>query len=158
MKLNKLLIPNKVLVTILLIVSFIGFLDASYLAIMHFQGVPPNCSVLEGCAQVTTSKYAVMAGIPVALLGALYYLTIFLLVIFYLETKKRAVLRLVSYLTIIGFLASGYFVYLQLFVISYICIYCMVSAITSTTLFVAGMLTRRDPLPEELSPPGVIGI
>jgi len=150
--------PSKILVTALLAISFLGFLDASYLALKHFQGIAPNCSVLEGCAQVTLSKFAVVAGVPIALMGALYYLAIFLLMIAYTETKNSTILKFVRYFTILGFLASGYFVYLQLFVIKYICIYCMGSATTSTLLFVTALLTRKRHPEEGLSPPGMLEI
>jgi len=120
-------------------VSILGFLDAAYLSLEHFLGSVPPCSIVAGCEQVTTSSYATIAGIPVALLGALYYLTILVLAIVYLDTKREILLRVIARLTIVGFVASLMFVYIQLFVIGAICLYCMFSALTSTTLFVLGM-------------------
>jgi uncharacterized membrane protein len=58
----------------LIVVSFLGFLDATYLAAKHYLGAPIACSIFEGCEKVTTSQYAAVFNIPVALLGALYYL------------------------------------------------------------------------------------
>ena len=133
-------ISNNLLAIIFLIVSFVGFLDATYLTIEHYRGVIPPCTILAGCGNVTTSKFALIAGVPVALLGAIYYLSIFILSVLYLDCKKKSFLQLTAKLTIIGFLASAYFVYLQLFVIGYICLYCMFSAATSTLLFINGYI------------------
>lgn len=137
-------------------VSFLGFLDASYLTIKHFVGTPLPCSILRGCEEVTGSQYSMIGGIPVALLGAIYYLTIFVLVILYLNKKKSSLrnadgniddddglLRLIARLTIIGVLASLWFVFLQVFVIKAICLYCIFSAITSFLLFAFGIYVLK---------------
>lgn len=123
----------------MLSISILGFLDAAYLTLEHFLNRVPPCSIVAGCEQVTTSVYSIVAGVPVALLGAVYYLFVLMLVIVYLDTKNEIILRVVARLTIIGFVASLAFVYIQLFVIGAICLYCMFSALTSTTLFVLGM-------------------
>ena len=140
--------PNKakVIATAFLIVSFIGFLDSSYLTVQHYRGEPPSCAIFTGCETVASSKYAVVGPIPLALLGLLYYLAIFILTVAYFDTKKERLLLLAALLTIAGFLASLYFVYLQLFVIKAICLYCIISAVSSTILFGFGLLaiTKRN--------------
>lgn len=130
----------KGLIIAFLLVSFLGFLDAGYLTVEHFRGVPPPCTILEGCEKVTTSEYSVIWGVPVALGGAIYYLAVFLLIILYFDRKNEIFLNLASYATIAGLLASAWFTYLQLFVIKAICLYCLFSALTSTTLFIFGMI------------------
>ncbi|OGJ43028.1 hypothetical protein A3B60_03830 [Candidatus Peregrinibacteria bacterium RIFCSPLOWO2_01_FULL_39_12] len=122
-------------------VSFIGFLDAGYLTVVHYTGADLACSFLEGCEIVTTSKYSLIFGIPVALLGALYYLTILILSLLYFDTKNNILLKIFPALTIFGFLASGWFIYLQIFVIKALCEYCILSAVTSTILFILGLYT-----------------
>ena len=138
-------------------VSFLGFLDASYLTVKHFVGTPLPCSVLHGCEEVTTSQYSVIGGIPVALLGAVYYLAIFILILSVLrrnmfsssgvenvaEENEDKLLNITVRLTVIGLLASLWFIYLQLFVIKAICLYCMFSAFTSITLFVFGIIVLK---------------
>lgn len=128
----------KIAAIIFLAVSALGFLDATYLTIEHYRSSIPPCTI-QGCEIVLTSEYAKIAGIPVALLGSLYYLALLILSIAYLDSKKMAIIRFVSYCTIAGFTASFYFVYLMLFVIKEICQYCLVSATTSTLLFITGM-------------------
>ncbi|MBI4281010.1 vitamin K epoxide reductase family protein [Candidatus Uhrbacteria bacterium] len=120
-------------------VSFLGFLDASYLTATHYLGNEIACSILKGCETVTTSSYATWGPIPVALLGAIYYLTVLVLLIAHWDTGRQFPAKLAAYLTVGGFLFSLWFVYLQIWVIGAICIYCMASAISSSLLFIGGM-------------------
>lgn len=119
-------------------VSFSGFLDALYLSVERMRGVKVICVILEGCDRVTSSLYSTILTVPVAYLGALYYLLIFSLAVWFLISRKELVVRLMSYLTAVGFLASTWFVYVQIFVVKAICFYCMISAMTSGALFVIG--------------------
>jgi uncharacterized membrane protein len=66
------------------------------------------------------------------------------LAIYALDRKSVKVAKLASKLTWVGLLASLYLVFLQLFVIKSICIYCMVSAGSSTILFILGVLLLRS--------------
>lgn len=136
----------KIAAIIFLAVSALGFLDAAYLTVEHYRGSIPPCTI-KGCEIVLTSAQSEIAGIPVALFGSLYYLALLILAIAYLDGKK-SLINLAAKLTPLGFIASLYFVYLQLFVIHNICQYCMASAATSTLLFIAGMYiiikTRRE--------------
>ncbi len=127
-----------------LLFSFLGFLDASFLTVEHYRGVIPPCTITHGCEQVTTSPYSQIIGIPVALLGALYYLGIFLSIVLYLDIKDERILRVVAYGTITGLLFSLWFTFLQAFIIRAWCQYCLGSAVTSTMLFVVGMIYLRQ--------------
>lgn len=138
----------KIAAIIFLAVSALGFLDATYLTIEHYRGNIPPCTI-QGCEIVLTSAQSKIAGIPVALLGSLYYLTLLILSIAYLDNKNESLIKIASKFTSLGFVASLYFVYLQFFVIKEICQYCMVSAGASTLLFIIGMyiLVKIDVYP-----------
>jgi uncharacterized membrane protein len=123
----------------LLVVALIGFVDAGYLTVEHYQGRVPPCSITAGCEQVLTSSYAVVAGIPVSLAGLIYYFLILVGVFAYLESKNTTLLKVAMLLTIVGLLASLWFVYIQVFIIHSYCLYCLGSAFTSTILFVTAM-------------------
>ncbi len=120
-------------------VSFSGFMNALYLSIERLRGIPMTCTLLEGCEKVNSSTYATIVNIPVAYIGVAYYLLIFALGLWFLAKEDHRLVFLASLLTIMGALVSAWFVYLQLFVIKAICVYCMISAITSTLLFIFGM-------------------
>ncbi|MDP3901661.1 MAG: vitamin K epoxide reductase family protein [bacterium] len=131
---------SKWLLVTFIVFSFLGFLDATFLTIQHYQqGIAP-CYVFTGCDEVLYSEYSTIIGVPVALLGAIYYLFILITSIFYFDTGRSFALKIMAYVPILGFLASLGFVYLQLFVIQAICFYCMLSATLSTLLFILGIL------------------
>jgi len=135
---NNLKLPSY-LIPLILVVSIIGFSDALYLTAKHFSGEAPECSILQGCEVVTTSSYSEIYGIPVALLGVVYYLFIFLFTLWYKDSENELYLQFFPWISVLGLLASLWFVYLQMFVIRAICQYCMLSAITSTLIFILGM-------------------
>ncbi len=121
---------------VVFIVALAGFADASYLAIEHYQGVIPPCSIVSGCETVLTSSYSVMFGIPVALFGALFYLLVAAGAFAYLEGKHERLFRYSLLVTVFGLLFSIWFVYLMAFIIHSYCLYCLGSATTSTILFI----------------------
>ena len=109
-------IPKKLSIAFL-VISFIGFLDATYLTAKHYLGTPLPCSFFTGCDTVTKSVYSTIGPIPVALLGALYYFTLFALAAGFFGFGARKMLLLAARLTPIGILASLWFLILQLFII-----------------------------------------
>lgn len=118
----------------LLGLSFLGFLDALYLTILHYASIPVSCGAFTECSRVLSSEYAVILGIPLAVLGIAYYLAIFLSAALFLDTERRIFLLAASFLPFIGLVASGFFLYLQIAVIGAICPYCLVSAIVTFLL------------------------
>ena len=120
----------------IIIFAFLGFLDTSYLSIKHFQGLVPDCYLLAGCDVVTTSKYSIIFGVPLAYIGLLYYLILFVLGILYIDTNKEILTNYIFFLVSLGSVSSLYFTYLQFFVIGSLCVYCLTSAFFSTIIFV----------------------
>jgi uncharacterized membrane protein len=118
----------------LAMLSLIGLLDGTYLTWMHYTNGSVNCS-LTGCEQVLTSQYSVIAGIPLSLLGAVYYLVIFFLAVALLDTKRWLFLKIIALISGIGVLVSSYLVYLQVTTLKFICLYCMLSATVTSLIF-----------------------
>lgn len=133
---------KKFLSIAIVVLALVGFFDATYLTAEHYMGGVPPCFIATGCEQVTTSSYSVILGVPVALLGALYYLVLFVLGVNGLGEYKKMNQNLLFLISSLGFLSSIYFVALQLFVINAICAYCMISALT-TTLILLSVLSLR---------------
>lgn len=116
------------------LVALVGLVDASYLTIEHLSGQNVRCMIVTGCDEVLQSRYATIAGnIPVAALGALAYFTIFSLATLAIFGYAGA-RRLVAPVVALMFLATLWFVYLQAFVIRAYCVYCLLSAVVTTTL------------------------
>ena len=122
-----------------LIFGFLGFLDSTYLAAKHYLGFSVNCSILNGCEQVLNSSYATVFGVPVALMGAFYYLIIFLALIAYLDWKKFLFLKIAVILPISGFLFTLWLLVTQIFLLEAFCLYCLVSAVLTTGLFLLSL-------------------
>jgi|SRR3989344_544084 len=136
----------KTLKILFLTLSLLGFLDASYLAIKYYQGEVPTCAFFQGCDVVTTSEYAAIFGISIALLGAIYYLSLLILSIIYLDTKNPRFIKIGAVIAGGGFLFSLWLIYLQIFVLNALCLYCIISAISSTSLFIIGLkLNKKSP-------------
>ena len=125
------------LAIIFLGLGLLGVADAGYLTLKHYTHTPVGCSLIEGCDKVTGSEYAELFGVPVALLGTLYYAAVAGFSFGYLKTKRQELMRFAMAFTPVGFVASVWFVYLQFFVIGAICPYCLGSAAISTALFSA---------------------
>ena len=147
--LNKLLgSPTKKAILIGLL-SFLGLMDASYLAAKIILGRFRLRAIVKGCEAVTTSQYAtiglpfVEGGVSVALLGAIYYLIV-LIIIAIIDTKSDWLKKFLSKFSILGLLASIWFISLQLFVIKALCLYCLVSAFSSTAIFITAIFLRKD--------------
>ena len=89
---------------------------------------------------VTTSSYSKILGIPVSFLGALFYISILVLGMYYVDKKKSIALTLIHAGTSIGLVMSLWFVYVQAVILKSWCLYCLFSAGTSTALFILGTM------------------
>jgi uncharacterized membrane protein len=123
--------------------AVVGLGVATYLTVEHWRGSLPDCSVVNGCEKVLTSKYAAVGPVPTAAFGVAYYLTVVVLGILYLGSGNPAAMRLVGWLALIGFMVSLYLVYLQIWVIEAICLYCMASALICTLLFAVDLVVWK---------------
>ncbi len=124
---------------IIILLTLIGFADSTYLTVKHFEGVIPPCSI-GGCEKVLSSSYSEIFGIPVSLLGSLYYFMILLSLFLYFDIKNSFVkdicLKVMFAMSAIGFIGSVAFIFIMLFIINSICIYCMTSDIISIVIFI----------------------
>jgi len=120
--------------------SIIGIADASYLTIKHYSDTGINCSIFNGCELVTTSLYSTIFNIPVAIFGIVFYILVFALIFLFSKFRNKKFLFLLAVMTGVGFLISMYFIYVQAFILNAYCLYCLVSAIISTVLFILSMV------------------
>ena len=141
---ESLLVNKSFLLVLFLLLGFLGFLDATYLTIVHYKNIIPSCSLAHGCETVLTSKYAVVGSIPIALLGSVFYLTIIILLGIFWQTGKKVLTSMLLALTTFGLLVAFYLVYLQAFVLHAFCQYCLGSEVIDFLLFdCAWWLWRR---------------
>ncbi len=126
--------PILIGVIALVVIAFIGLIDAIYLTASHYMGGVPTCTAMEGCDEVATSDYATLGPLPVALLGALFYGVMLIAGFLWFDMRKNFVLKLLPLLTVPAFLFSGWLVYLMNSVIEAWCLYCLISAGTTTLI------------------------
>ncbi len=128
---------------VLPLLAFIGLADALYLTAHHYLGFALACGPLSGCSTVTSSAYSIIFGVPVALLGALYYLSMFFGFLFALEYQSFTYFRIVCTLSLCGLFASVWFLFVMAFLLQAWCTYCLISAATSLLLFGVSMYALR---------------
>lgn len=118
-------------------VAVFGWVVSTFLSGIHFYAIPriPEGTEITGNWLVVTSEWAYVLGIPLATLGAGYYLTTTVLAGLWFETRHPLVIKILTPITATGVLASAYFVYLQVGPIGAICPFCLMSAAASTVLF-----------------------
>jgi len=115
-------------------VSLIGLVDAVYLTVHHLTGEQVPCSLVEGCEQVLSSKFATIGDIPLALFGALAYFSAFSLAVLAYYGNKFAWKIFGAQ---VGMMAAFtvWLIYLQAVVIGAFCQFCLLSALVTFTLF-----------------------
>jgi uncharacterized membrane protein len=110
--------------------SVIGIAIASYLVYVHYADVKPICSISHGCETVQKSKYAKLAGVPVALIGLGGYVAIFASLFIRSEAGRLAG----AGLALVGIGFSAWLTYLEAARIHAWCQWCVGSAIVMTLL------------------------
>ena len=125
------------------VVSLVGLVDAIYLTIEHISGRTVRCTVVHGCSTVLSSVYASYRGIPLALIGAVAYFTVFSLATLAAFEYKFAAKLLVPLLAAM-LLVTVWLVYLQAFVIEAFCQFCLLSALVTLALSLIIFFARRS--------------
>jgi uncharacterized membrane protein len=124
------------------LLSLVGLVDALYLTIEHVTGQSVRCTIVSGCSEVLSSSYAVVAGIPLAAVGAAAYFTVFSLATLAIFGYRLAG-KLLAPLTALMVLVSLWLIYLQAFVIRAFCQFCLLSAAITIILFVIAFVAWK---------------
>lgn len=138
---------------IIIVVACIGIFIAGTLSYAHVTNSMPPCGPTgPGCGDVLSSKYAYIAGVPVAFIGLAAYIAIAGLSL--LRSAKSGsdwsfLVKLTFALSSIGVLASFGFTFLSLVFLGHVCIWCISSAITMIVLFFlhASLWNKEPPSP-----------
>ncbi|NNM83678.1 vitamin K epoxide reductase family protein [Candidatus Parcubacteria bacterium] len=122
----------------ILILAFCGLADAAYIAQNTARGTPIICNIqgLSDCNTIVTGHYSRLFGIPLADLGVFFYGVLFIFAALEIILFDQFLRRVLQTFSLIGILASFYFVSLQAFVIGAFCIYCLTSAAITLLILV----------------------
>ena len=129
----------------LMLVSAAGIALAAYLTYVHYQPEALICSTGGGCETVQQSKYAELAGIPIAALGLGAWTTALVLAIWDSELARVLMVAL----GLVALVFAAYLVVLQLFVIDAVCTWCMINDLVITPLFLVLAVVRLLRAPAE---------
>ncbi len=119
-------------------VSVVGIGVAAYLTYVHYEPAALICTTGGGCEKVQDSKYAIIAGIPVAVLGLAAWVSALALLIWDSELART----LTAAIAIAGLAFAAYLVVLQVFVIDAICLWCMANDVVLLPLLALLALLR----------------
>jgi uncharacterized membrane protein len=113
------------------VLAVVGIAIAGYLTWVHYAGLEPVCvGGGGGCERVQASRWAELAGVPVAVLGLGGYIAI--LASLALPEEPGALVA--AFLSLVGFGFSAWLTYVELVKIDAICQWCVASAVVMTAL------------------------
>ena len=123
-----------------------GVVDSVYLTWIKLTGSYATCGPIVNCEAVNSSRYAEIAGIPIALIGILGYLAIIAVVVLEprLPDQKEGLLLAFFGFTLTGTIYSAYLTYVELVVLNAICPYCVISAVLMLILFGISISKLRE--------------
>lgn len=140
---------QQILLLLLVVISLLGIMDASYITYEELSGQVPACAPPFQCGTVLNSQWSHIAGIPISIFGMGFYAMMFLLAILNVAEVNipipvtKTVRRSIYLLATLGFGFSLYLVTLMQFVLQAWCLYCLISAVSSTSLLVVAMFLKR---------------
>lgn len=137
----------------MLLASLVGLFVSIYLLITYVTGKPIVCGTNAGCELVRASKWATTSGIPRPAFGILFYLSIILLLAFhaYAPTLRPRFFRVcLLAVTTIGFIESAFLTLVQWFDLRAFCLWCLLSAVAATVIFVLSWFDGREPPAQEV--------
>jgi uncharacterized membrane protein len=126
-----------------LAIALLGLGVSTYLTVEHYTASTvlacPEGSVIN-CAKVTTSSYAKVGSMPVALLGAVYFLVCVALCLpGSWQFRQLDAVRIAA--AGVGVLSSLYFVWVELFRLDAICLWCTIVHLSTLVLLGAVLWT-----------------
>ncbi len=109
------------------LISLTGLAEATYLTVLSLTGETAVCGGSADCFRVLGSQYATIAGIPLALFGALAYFGTFSCAIFAAFGHAFA-RRFFSLMVWTMFAVTLWLLFVQAFLLHAFCHYCLFSA------------------------------
>jgi uncharacterized membrane protein len=132
-----------ILYTVAALISLVGLAEATYLTVLSLTGETAVCGGSPDCFKVLGSVYAKLAGIPVALFGALAYFSAFSFATFAAFEYKRAQ-KFFTVTVWAMFCATLWLLFVQAFLLHAFCRYCLFSAAIIFLLAAIVVISPRE--------------
>jgi uncharacterized membrane protein len=120
--------------------ALVGAALMAYLLYVRHTGGAPICAG-DGCATVQRSRYAEIFGVPVAALGLVGFVTVFVTSL--LRGARARFVQAVIVLSALGF--SAYLLVVQVVVIGDVCEWCLAGDMMTTGLAAVVLVRFRSP-------------
>lgn len=135
---------NEILMELgIVVLGVFGFLVAKHIRSHKIENTPLVCMVGFDCHTVVHSDYSRFLGVPVEILGMIYYAFIALVYTAFIikpelvsYTYALPFSSIMMFISLVGFLFSSYLIAIQIFVLKKGCSWCIVSAFISALIFV----------------------
>lgn len=129
----------------MVVLGLLGFATARHIYNHKKEDATPLvCPMQFDCTAVVHSDYSKFLGIPVEVLGMMYYALVSLFYTFFIfkpEVLSLPVVNLLIAMSLIAFLFSIYLIVVQIFILNKGCSWCIVSAIISALIFILAVAT-----------------
>jgi uncharacterized membrane protein len=132
-----------------------GFVISLYLTFVHYRGYVSPCYVVEGCEQVQTSRFSVVLGVPVALLGTVFFGLMFYLAIGLLTGATPTLVRAYKVLAFAGALAVVPLFLIQAIALRAFCSYCVATEVIMLSMWIVSFLLTSPRAKDEPIAAGV---
>ena len=126
------------------ILSWLGFLIALYIRLKKTRNQHMVCYLGQDCGKVVHSQYSRFFGMPVELLGMIYYAFLgfsYAGVLLFPQLATPPVLISLFALTVAALLFSVYLILIQAFALGEWCTWCLTSAFISLLIFIISLVS-----------------
>jgi uncharacterized membrane protein len=148
---------SKKYLIVIAVFAVLGMLDSAYLTLKHYKpttGTFCNLNDYINCDIVNQSTYAELFGIPIAILGFLTYLAIFVIttgLAYEKLPRPRENLIFATLISFFGLFFSLYLTYVELFILYAVCLLCVISQLILIfiSIFIIMLWIKKEhaPLP-----------
>ena len=125
-------------------ISVAGFGIMAYLTKIHYESASGYFCDISGeisCSEVAQSAYSEILGIPVAILGVVYFAFVFLLVTL---RRNRELFQFIFLLTLFVLIPSLYLSLVEIFEIKVICVLCEASKVLMVAIVVISFVILKQ--------------
>ena len=125
-------------------ITLIGTLISGYLSYTHFKDITPICYIggANSCSLVMQSSYSILFGVPIALLGLITWLSLFIFTLHvYNHHRKnhgnihKTTSRMIFAIASVGIFAAGYFNQVMFLKLKAVCMWCEISHVLMIVAF-----------------------
>jgi uncharacterized membrane protein/predicted DsbA family dithiol-disulfide isomerase len=131
--------PYKIMVIVL---SFVGLLDALYLTITKMASIP--ACIGTGCHSVLSSMFSTVFNIPISVFGVIAYSVIFILSLrLYKDPSREDCSWGILGISFLGTLISVFLMSVQAFQLHKWCLFCVLSAVIMGGIFIVSLISQK---------------